>query len=80
MLENREGPYSKDKRSWLERRWKRKELILDEGLKHNCCASATRIIMKSCGNMNFLIDNNGHIVEDEVDEDYKMFLAIWFSY
>ena len=78
MLE--EGPYSEDKRRRAERRWKRREFILNGGSKRNCFASATRITVKSCGNMTSLTKHNDHMVKDEVDEDYKMFLDTYGSH
>ncbi|TKY56094.1 hypothetical protein E2542_SST20533 [Spatholobus suberectus] len=70
--ENQKGPDSEDYR--LERRWKRRELS-NKRLKRNHWDSGTRSTVKSRGNMTNLTVKNGHISEDEMDEDYKVFLV-----
>ncbi|XP_027348278.1 uncharacterized protein LOC113859790 [Abrus precatorius] len=75
--EHQKGQNSEDYKR-LERRWRRWELS-NERLKHNRGGSATKSTVKDCGNMTILTGKNGHISEDEIDEDYKMFLDTYVS-
>ncbi|XP_015934135.1 uncharacterized protein LOC107460291 [Arachis duranensis] len=79
MLVKREDFYSEEQRRRAERRWKRRGLSLKYDSKPNCFASATRISVKSCGDVAFSSDNDVHIVEDEVDEDYRIVLDGYLS-
>lgn len=72
MSEDWRGPYTADKRSRAERRWKRREVREVVGLQ-NCSASASKTV-KSHGNMAVSTEQIVHIVEDETDEDYKVYL------
>ncbi|QHN93041.1 hypothetical protein HN51_051832 [Arachis hypogaea] len=79
MLVKREDFYSEEQRRRAERRWKRRGLSLKYDPKPNCFVSATRISVKSCGDVAFSSDNDVHIVEDEVDEDYRIVLDGYLS-
>ncbi|XP_061374254.1 uncharacterized protein LOC133316512 [Gastrolobium bilobum] len=79
VRENCKDLDSEDKIRRLERRWKRREIILKGSLKHDCNASATRTTVKSEVNKAVLTEKNGYLVEDEVDEDYKFFLDTYLS-
>ncbi|KAL9331024.1 hypothetical protein ACSQ67_000634 [Phaseolus vulgaris] len=60
----------------LERRWKRRELS-NKREKHNHHDSGTISTIKSCGNVAILSVQEGHMSEDEMDEDYKLFLVTY---
>ncbi|CAJ1971939.1 unnamed protein product [Sphenostylis stenocarpa] len=74
MSENQIVPISGDYR--LERRWKRFELS-NKRVKRSHHGSGTRSSTKRRGNMASLIVQESHTLEDEVDEDYKLFLATY---
>ncbi|XP_027332818.1 uncharacterized protein LOC113847752 [Abrus precatorius] len=76
--EHRKGQNSDEDNRRLERRWRRWELSNDR-LKHNHCGSATKSNVKGFGNMAILTGKNGLVSEDEIDEDYKMFLDTYIS-
>jgi len=74
ISENQIVPSSGDFR--LERRWKRRERELSNKCrKHNHHDSGTRSTIKSCGNVAILSVQEGPTSEDEMDEDYKLFLV-----
>ncbi|QCD99818.1 hypothetical protein DEO72_LG7g1104 [Vigna unguiculata] len=72
--ENQIVPDSGDFR--LERRWKRRELS-NIREKHNHHDSGTRSTINNCGNVSFLSIQEGPMSEDEMDEDYKLFLVTY---
>ncbi|MED6216824.1 hypothetical protein PIB30_011414 [Stylosanthes scabra] len=72
MLVKNKFSYPEDKRKRAERRWKRRELSFNVDSNPNCFASAAGITVKR--DMSFLSDNDVHMVDDEVDEDYKILL------
>jgi len=72
IRENEIVPYWGDVR--LERRWKRRELSTKRQ-KHNHHDSGTRVTIKSCENVAILSGQEGPISEDEMDEDYRLFLV-----
>ncbi|KAG2389919.1 uncharacterized protein HKW66_Vig0226760 [Vigna angularis] len=57
----------------LERRWKRWELS-NTREKHNHHDGSTRSTINNCGNVSILSLQEGHMSEDELDGDYKLFL------
>lgn len=63
----------------LERRWKRRELsVSNKRLKLNHYdIDGTRSAVKSCGKVEILTVNNDHQSEDEMDEDYRLFLETY---
>ncbi|XP_022638011.1 uncharacterized protein LOC106764058 isoform X2 [Vigna radiata var. radiata] len=60
----------------LERRWKRWELS-NTREKHNHHDGSTRSTINNCGNVSILSLQEGHMSEDELDEDYKLFLLTY---
>ncbi|CAL0307872.1 unnamed protein product [Lupinus luteus] len=66
MSRSSKGSGCDDKTSRAERRWRRREL--------NSYGSASRTAVKSRGNKAVVIDNNVHMIEDEVDVENKLVL------
>ncbi|KAL5071207.1 hypothetical protein RYX36_022094 [Vicia faba] len=75
---NLKSPDPDDKRIRLERRWRRRETMVDS-LKHNRVASASKTDLKICGSTDVLIDKNDHTLDGETDDDWKTFLATYTS-
>ncbi|KAI5394210.1 uncharacterized protein LOC127091002 [Lathyrus oleraceus] len=78
VSENLQSPNLDDKRIRLERRWRRREIMVDS-LNRSRVASATTTALKIRGNTDVLIDKNEHRIDDEADEEWKTFLATYRS-
>ncbi|RHN77704.1 hypothetical protein MtrunA17_Chr1g0157631 [Medicago truncatula] len=74
MSQNLKSPNPDDKETRLERRWKRRE-AMNDSLKHNHVASATKTPAEICENTTILIDESDHTIDDDTNEDCEILLG-----
>lgn len=76
MSQNLKSPNHDDER--LERRWRRRE-AMNDSLKCNQVASATKTTVRICENTTVLIAESDHTIDDNTNEDCQILLGVHTS-